>query len=229
MLEILQLVAPGTVLRAGIERIIKAGKGAIIVLGYDKQIEEMRSGGFQLKAKLTAQHLSEVAKMDGAINTIEYFVHHEDVLRAQPDAPYRQLDAELEDALWERTEQFAGRLTNDVGAALTVGLNRGTALLGLLILPLAMPILIFGARTVSLAAAGDVVLLAPAAASLDMFVNYGARGDASIFRAHDEARKLDDLALRGGGADPGDGRVSSTVFQDAQDGRLCTNFSKKSS
>lgn len=67
MLDILQLVAPGTVLRVGIERIIKAGKGAIIVLGYDKQIEEMRSGGFQLKAKLTSQHLSEVAKMDGAI------------------------------------------------------------------------------------------------------------------------------------------------------------------
>jgi diadenylate cyclase len=67
MLDILHLVAPGTVLRAGIERIIKAGKGAIIVMGYDKQVEEMRSGGFQLKAKLTAQHLSEVAKMDGAI------------------------------------------------------------------------------------------------------------------------------------------------------------------
>jgi UDP-N-acetylmuramoylalanine--D-glutamate ligase len=30
----------------------------------------------------------------------------------------------------------------------------------------------------SLAAAGDVVLLAPAAASLDMFVSYGARGIA---------------------------------------------------
>ncbi len=65
--EMLQLVAPGTVLREGIERIIKAGKGAIIVLGYGKQMEEMRSGGFQLKAKVTAQHLSEVAKMDGAI------------------------------------------------------------------------------------------------------------------------------------------------------------------
>ncbi|MGI9017216.1 MAG: DNA integrity scanning diadenylate cyclase DisA [Euzebya sp.] len=67
MVDILQLVAPGTVLREGIERIIKAGKGAIMVLGYDKQMEEMRSGGFQLKARLTAQHLSEVAKMDGAI------------------------------------------------------------------------------------------------------------------------------------------------------------------
>jgi heme exporter protein B len=48
-------------------------------------------------------------------------------------------------------------LLGSVGAALTVGLNRGNALLSLLVLPLAMPVLIFGARTVSLAAAEDAV------------------------------------------------------------------------
>lgn len=48
-------------------------------------------------------------------------------------------------------------LLGSIGAALTVGLHRGTALLSLLILPLAMPVLIFGARTVSLAAADDGV------------------------------------------------------------------------
>ncbi|MDZ7769301.1 MAG: heme exporter protein CcmB [Woeseiaceae bacterium] len=48
-------------------------------------------------------------------------------------------------------------LLGAVGAALTVGLHRGNALLGLLVLPLAMPVLIFGARTVSLAAAGDSI------------------------------------------------------------------------
>ena len=48
-------------------------------------------------------------------------------------------------------------LVGATGAALTVGLSRGNALLGLLVLPLAMPILIFGARTVSLAAAGDTM------------------------------------------------------------------------
>ena len=46
-------------------------------------------------------------------------------------------------------------LLGSVGAGLTVGLHRGTALLSLLILPLSMPVLIFGARTVSLAAEGD--------------------------------------------------------------------------
>ncbi len=48
-------------------------------------------------------------------------------------------------------------LLGSIGAALTVGLNRGNALLSLLILPLVMPVLIFGARTVSLAAADDAV------------------------------------------------------------------------
>jgi heme exporter protein B len=46
-------------------------------------------------------------------------------------------------------------MLGSIGAALTVGLHRGTALLSLLILPLAMPVLIYGARTVSLAVAGD--------------------------------------------------------------------------
>ncbi len=48
-------------------------------------------------------------------------------------------------------------LLGSIGAALTVGLNRGNALLSLLILPLAMPVLIFGARTVSSAAADEGV------------------------------------------------------------------------
>lgn len=46
-------------------------------------------------------------------------------------------------------------LLGSIGAALTIGLNRGNALLSLLILPLAVPVLIFGTRSVSLAAAGD--------------------------------------------------------------------------
>jgi len=47
-------------------------------------------------------------------------------------------------------------LLGSIGAALTVGLNRGTALLSLLILPLAMPVLLLGANTVSLAAGNEM-------------------------------------------------------------------------
>jgi heme exporter protein B len=46
-------------------------------------------------------------------------------------------------------------LLGAIGAALTVGLRRGSLLLALLVLPLAMPLLIFGARAVELAIAGE--------------------------------------------------------------------------
>ena len=42
-----------------------------------------------------------------------------------------------------------------IGAALTVGVRRGSALVALLVLPLQMPVLIFGARAVDLAMSRD--------------------------------------------------------------------------
>jgi heme exporter protein B len=42
-----------------------------------------------------------------------------------------------------------------IGAALTVGVRRGSVLLSLLVLPLAMPMLIFGSRAVSMQMDGD--------------------------------------------------------------------------
>lgn len=42
-----------------------------------------------------------------------------------------------------------------IGSALTLGLRRGSLLLGLLVLPLAMPALIFGARAIDLSMHGD--------------------------------------------------------------------------
>ena len=66
VLSVLQKVAPGTALREGIDRIIASSKGALIVIG-DSGIEPLVSGGFRLATKFTAQRLSEIAKMDGAI------------------------------------------------------------------------------------------------------------------------------------------------------------------
>jgi uncharacterized protein (TIGR03085 family) len=42
-----------------------------------------------------------VAFIDAGMNTTEYFVHHEDVLRAQPDWTPRTLDQSAQDALWK--------------------------------------------------------------------------------------------------------------------------------
>jgi heme exporter protein B len=46
-------------------------------------------------------------------------------------------------------------LLGAIGAGLTLGVHRGGALLSLLVLPLAMPVLVFGARATALAIAGD--------------------------------------------------------------------------
>ena len=46
-------------------------------------------------------------------------------------------------------------LLGAIGAGLTLGVRRGGALLSLLILPLAMPILVFGARATALAISGE--------------------------------------------------------------------------
>ena len=63
----LRLAAPGTPLREGIDRILQAKMGALIVVGDGPDVLAICSGGFLLDAEFTPQRLSELAKMDGAI------------------------------------------------------------------------------------------------------------------------------------------------------------------
>ena len=63
----LAAMAPGTVLREGLERILRGSTGALIVLGYDQAVEDLCSGGFELTVAFSATRLRELAKMDGAI------------------------------------------------------------------------------------------------------------------------------------------------------------------
>ncbi|MGE9807367.1 DNA integrity scanning diadenylate cyclase DisA [Janibacter sp. G1551] len=60
-------VAPGTELRDGLERILRGNTGALIVLGHDKTVESLSTGGFPLDIDFAATRLRELAKMDGAI------------------------------------------------------------------------------------------------------------------------------------------------------------------
>ena len=63
----LALIAPGTPMRDGLERILRGRTGALIVLGNDKTVESISSGGFILDVPFTAASLRELAKMDGAL------------------------------------------------------------------------------------------------------------------------------------------------------------------
>ncbi|WP_067181152.1 DNA integrity scanning diadenylate cyclase DisA [Microtetraspora niveoalba] len=64
---ILAAVAPGTALREGLERVLRGHTGGLIVLGYDRTVEEICTGGFELDVEFAATRLRELAKMDGAI------------------------------------------------------------------------------------------------------------------------------------------------------------------
>jgi diadenylate cyclase len=60
-------VAPGTVLRDGLERILRGRTGALIVLGHDKAVEALCTGGFPLDVEFSSTRLRELCKMDGAV------------------------------------------------------------------------------------------------------------------------------------------------------------------
>ena len=65
--EVLALVAPGTALRDGLERILRGRTGALIVLGWDRAVEHVTNGGFVLDVAFSSTRLRELSKMDGAI------------------------------------------------------------------------------------------------------------------------------------------------------------------
>jgi diadenylate cyclase len=63
----LAAVAPGTALRDGLERILRGNTGGLVVLGHDKTVESLCTGGFPLDVEFSATRLRELAKMDGAV------------------------------------------------------------------------------------------------------------------------------------------------------------------
>jgi diadenylate cyclase len=67
MLKALDMVAPGTELREGVDNVINASTGGLIVIGDPEELSFMFSGGLKLDVEYTPQLLYQVAKMDGAI------------------------------------------------------------------------------------------------------------------------------------------------------------------
>jgi len=67
LLRALDMVAPGTTLREGIDNVIHASTGALIVIGEPEEISFLFSGGLKLDVDYTPGLIYQVAKMDGAI------------------------------------------------------------------------------------------------------------------------------------------------------------------
>src|SRR6478736_3537405 len=67
LLRALDVVAPGTALREGIDNIVHAQTGGLILMGETEDVSFLFSGGIKLDVDYTPALLYQVAKMDGAI------------------------------------------------------------------------------------------------------------------------------------------------------------------
>lgn len=67
MNELLKLVAPGAPFRDGLENVLRAKTGALLVVGYSPEVMEVVDGGFSINCDFSPNYLYELAKMDGAI------------------------------------------------------------------------------------------------------------------------------------------------------------------
>ncbi len=63
----LEMVAPGTALREGLEDILNAGTGGLLAIGDPEELSFLFSGGIKLDVDYSPAMLYQVAKMDGAI------------------------------------------------------------------------------------------------------------------------------------------------------------------
>ena len=63
----LKSIAPGTPLREGLEHILRAKTGALIVVSDSPTIMALVDGGFAIECDYSPAHLYELAKMDGAL------------------------------------------------------------------------------------------------------------------------------------------------------------------
>lgn len=67
IVDILKIVAPGTPIREGLENILKAKTGGLLVIEDESSIDQIVDGGFVVNVDFSPARIYELAKMDGAI------------------------------------------------------------------------------------------------------------------------------------------------------------------
>ncbi len=121
--NIFSQITPGTVFREGLNNILDAGTGALIVLDENDNLEEVIDGGFEINCKYTPQRLHELSKMDGAIildgnaTRIKYANIH-----LQPEKTYKT----NESGTRHRSAQRVAKQTENLVVAISERRNRIT-------------------------------------------------------------------------------------------------------
>ncbi|MFI1091377.1 TIGR03085 family metal-binding protein [Streptomyces sp. NPDC020917] len=131
---------------------------------YDELIQLIRTGPPRLSP-------FSVKQLDEASNTVEFFVHAEDVRRAADDWTPRTIDPVFADALWSRLERMARMLgrRSTIGLVLrrpdgqTVVLHRGSPVVTVTGEPSELVMYAFGRQSVAkVEAAGEESAVAAA-------------------------------------------------------------------
>ena len=154
--EEMRKVAPGTRLREGLDMILAAGTGALIVIGDEASVTALCNGGFTIDTPFTPQRLFELAKMDGAI-LLDHDVEH--IIRANVHLVPDSTLPTSETGMRHRTAERVSRQTN----ALVVSVSQRREVVNLYL------------RGRRLTIEDTVVVLAKANQALQTLQNYRAR------------------------------------------------------
>jgi diadenylate cyclase len=119
--QTLARVAPGTALRDGLERILRGRTGALIVLGQDRLVESLCTGGFDIGIEFSPTRLRELAKMDGAIVVDkDVSVIHKAGVQLVPDAAIPTSESGTRHRTAERVAVQTGHPVITVSASMQI-------------------------------------------------------------------------------------------------------------
>lgn len=111
MNDLLRLAAPGTPFREGLENVLRAKTGALIVVGYSPEVMDVVDGGFSINCDFSPNYLYELAKMDGAIILSEDLKR---ILYANtqliPDSSISSIETGIRHRTAERVAKQTGKL-----------------------------------------------------------------------------------------------------------------------
>ncbi len=115
------LMAPGTPLRDGLDRIVSGRTGAVIALGASPAVAAVCTGGFALDSPFAPTALRELAKMDGGIVVTEDLSR---IVRAgvhfSPDPGIATTETGTRHACADRLSQQTGVAVVTVSASMSV-------------------------------------------------------------------------------------------------------------
>lgn len=127
MSQLLKLVAPGTPFREGLENVLRAKTGALIVVGYSPEVMMLVDGGFSINCEFSPNYLYELAKMDGAIIVSEDM---ERILYANTQLIPDSSIPSTETGIRHRTAERVAKQTNKLVVSISQRRNVITLYLG---------------------------------------------------------------------------------------------------